>query len=150
MTVRELGAQDVSRMAEIVEACKIMMNLKAELNWDAASLRDALVRGRAIGAFIEGDMQAFILFVNALGSFADCIEIWCLATHPQFQGCGLMGRLIREVQSMTSEVWLEVHKSNSRAIEFYKNKGFQEVGIRVRYYQDGSDAYLFSWLSKRD
>jgi ribosomal protein S18 acetylase RimI-like enzyme len=39
-----------------------------------------------------------------------------------------------------------VHEANQNAIKFYKNKGFQQLGIRKKYYKDGGAALLFSWV----
>jgi hypothetical protein len=42
------------------------------------------------------------------------------------------------------EVTLEVKAHNSRAIGLYRKHGFVDVGLRRKYYADGSDALLMT------
>ena len=46
-----------------------------------------------------------------------------------------------------TDVTLEVRVSNEPAIALYRSFGFEEAGIRKRYYGDGEDA-LIMWLRK--
>jgi ribosomal-protein-alanine N-acetyltransferase len=43
-----------------------------------------------------------------------------------------------------TDITLEVRVSNVPAIALYKTFGFEEAGVRPRYYQDGEDA-LIMW-----
>lgn len=43
-----------------------------------------------------------------------------------------------------TEIWLEVSTQNFVALKTYKSCGFKEVGLRPRYYADGSDAVLMT------
>lgn len=79
---------------------------------------------------------------------SSCLEIWCLATHPAFQGEGVMSALLQELKLSTEEIWLEVHEWNTTAIHFYKNQRFQQVGRRSNYYKDGRAALLFTWKAE--
>ena len=38
--------------------------------------------------------------------------------------------------------YLEVRVDNAPAINFYKNNGFKELGLRKGYYRDGTDALV--------
>ncbi len=136
-------------MDTIVDQCRKSLGLRAELAWTRENLESAMNTGKALGALEEEKLMAFILFIEIGGLLPDAVEIWCLATHPEFQGRGIMGALLIEIQNTFGEVWLEVHERNLKALEFYKNKGFQQVGLRKRYYDDGADALLLSWSSKK-
>ena len=43
-----------------------------------------------------------------------------------------------------TDITLEVRVSNDPAIALYRSFGFEEAGVRRRYYQDGEDA-LIMW-----
>ena len=139
---RFLGA-----MGKIVEDCRQTMGLDAELNWNEGSLKESLKSAKVMGAVDEGDqLRAFVLLVELVGSSGEKgAEIWCLATDPTVQNRGLMGQLLDELKTHFAELWLEVHGRNQIAISFYIKQGFQQVGVRKKYYRDGADAVLFCW-----
>ncbi len=57
----------------------------------------------------------------------------------------LMKRLIRYAESQKiASIFLEVRASNREARLFYEKFGFQEIGIRKKYYQHPQDAVLMS------
>lgn len=77
----------------------------------------------------------------------DELHILKVATHPRFWGQGLATALLHAAREETerrrgSGLILEVRVSNRRAIELYRHLGYQVVGRRPRYYQDGEDALV--------
>ena len=57
----------------------------------------------------------------------------------------LISGIEQAVENGSRVVTLEVRKSNSVAIELYRKYGFQEVGLRRRYYSDdGEDAVIMT------
>ncbi|MCZ6539968.1 MAG: ribosomal protein S18-alanine N-acetyltransferase [Chloroflexi bacterium] len=57
----------------------------------------------------------------------------------------LISGIEQAVENNSRVVTLEVRKSNSVAIELYRKYGFQEVGLRRRYYSDdGEDAVIMT------
>jgi ribosomal protein S18 acetylase RimI-like enzyme len=146
-----LGPEHLRAMLIIIERCRKIMGLRAELNWSMDMLQDSLARGKALGYFDDGRLVSFVLFVELQAAEAthSLNEIWCLATDPSHQGRGLMARLLSHLQNQYQEIWLEVHEDNSVALAFYKGKGFQLVGQRRRYYTDGGAALQFSWVREK-
>ena len=58
-------------------------------------------------------------------------------------GTYLMSFLIKECEKLNiTKLTLEVSRTNFTALEFYSRFDFDTVGIRKRYYKDGSDAIL--------
>jgi ribosomal-protein-alanine N-acetyltransferase len=56
-------------------------------------------------------------------------------------GRGLVAALVAFArQSGARHVLLEVRRSNAPAIALYRGAGFEEVGVRARYYPDDEDA----------
>ena len=50
--------------------------------------------------------------------------------------------LVQARQTKSDAVLLEVRESNSAAREFYKELGFQEVGLRRKYYENPPEAAI--------
>jgi [ribosomal protein S18]-alanine N-acetyltransferase len=78
---------------------------------------------------------------------ADEGEVLKVAVHPAYRRRGLGKFLLEEMITVAfrrgaQTLHLEVRASNVGAITLYKLCGFQEVGTRRRYYEDGEDALL--------
>jgi ribosomal-protein-alanine N-acetyltransferase len=80
----------------------------------------------------------------------DEIHIATIATDPTRRresiGRRLMVHLLREAyQEGARKSFLEVRRSNEAAREMYRRLGYQEDGVRLRYYKDNhEDAILMS------
>jgi len=79
----------------------------------------------------------------------DELHILKVATHPRFQGMGLATALLQAayeegVRRKGTALTLEVRVSNRRAIALYRRLGYQVVGRRPGYYQDGEDALVMT------
>jgi len=78
---------------------------------------------------------------------ADEGEILKVAVHPAYRRCGFGKFLLNEVMTVACQrevqtLHLEVRVSNAGAIALYKLCGFQEIGMRRQYYENGEDALL--------
>ena len=74
-------------------------------------------------------------------------ELTYLSIHPTFKRKGLGKKLIKEIfkqcESFAIEkIQLEVSDKNLDALNFYHAFGFKTIGIRKKYYKDGSNALL--------
>lgn len=103
--------------------------------WTEKRLKEELVQAQGF-VWKAPDVQAFLLYRRTpIGA-----EITLLASAPKIRKKGVMkqliGSLIRSLEP-GEEVWLEVHEGNISARNLYKAMGFQEVGLRPRYYPDG-------------
>jgi ribosomal-protein-alanine N-acetyltransferase len=75
------------------------------------------------------------------------IHIHVIATHPDFRGRGIAGRLLDHVLEQGREAGytlatLEVRRSNQPATALYERAGFRAVHVRARYYQDDDEDAL--------
>ncbi len=75
------------------------------------------------------------------------LHILAIATHPDFRGRGIGGRVLAHVldvarRTSCSLATLEVRKSNKPAIAMYERAGFKTVHVRARYYQDDDEDAL--------
>lgn len=79
----------------------------------------------------------------------DEVQVINVATHPAHRRRGharlLLEELMRDARARGAvSATLEVRASNEPAIELYRAFGFESVGVRKRYYDDGEDAVLMS------
>ncbi len=84
---------------------------------------------------VEGQVAGYSCSWTVL----DQAELGNIAVAPPWQGRGL-GRLLLEESLLAlrargvATVFLEVRRSNLRAFELYRSRGFQRVGVRCNYY----------------
>ncbi len=71
-------------------------------------------------------------------------EVHTIGVDPAFQGHGIGRRLLDALLQFADDgcVYLEVRTDNAPAIALYRSAGFEQVGLRKRYYRmSGADAY---------
>lgn len=71
-------------------------------------------------------------------------EIHTIGVDPDYQGRGIGRRLLDEMLNVAGDavVHLEVRTDNAPALALYRSVGFNQVGLRRRYYRvSGADAY---------
>ena len=73
-------------------------------------------------------------------------ELWVLGVGVDlvWRRRGVATALVRECLARAPLVHLEVRASNAAARRLYEGLGFDEVGLRARYYADGDDAVLLT------
>tara|TARA_B100000609_G_C16979228_1_gene312958 strand:- start:68 stop:499 length:432 start_codon:yes stop_codon:yes gene_type:complete len=77
-----------------------------------------------------------------------CIaELTFISIHPTFKRKGIGKKLLEEILKKCNsfaveKIILEVSEKNIAALNFYRSFGFKTVGIRKKYYEDGSNALL--------
>lgn len=67
-----------------------------------------------------------------------------VSAHWQGRGVGkaLLRALLERADQFRAPVFLEVRTDNATAIALYRAHGFEQLGLRRRYYQpSGADAY---------
>jgi [ribosomal protein S18]-alanine N-acetyltransferase len=71
-------------------------------------------------------------------------EVHTIGVDPAYQGGGVGRRLLDELLKVAAGgvVHLEVRTDNAPAIALYRSVGFEQIGLRKRYYRvSGADAY---------
>jgi [ribosomal protein S18]-alanine N-acetyltransferase len=71
-------------------------------------------------------------------------EVHTIGVDPAYQGHGIGRRLLDELLGFADGgvVYLEVRTDNEAAIALYRSVGFEQIGVRKRYYRiSGADAY---------
>ncbi|WP_064091180.1 ribosomal protein S18-alanine N-acetyltransferase [Rossellomorea aquimaris] len=82
----------------------------------------------------------------------DEAHITNVAVLPSYRGLGLGEDLMRRIMDIAKEVGarvmtLEVRVSNQAAQHLYRKLGFQDGGIRKRYYSDNQEDALVMWVN---
>jgi [ribosomal protein S18]-alanine N-acetyltransferase len=90
---------------------------------------------------------ANIIGFAGLWLMVDEAHVTTIATHPEFRGLGagelLLASLVDIAYDIRAQVvTLEVRVSNSVAQNLYRKYGFQDAGIRRRYYSDNHEDAL--------
>lgn len=95
------------------------------------------------------DLASIIGFAG-LWLMVDEAHITTIATHPDYRGRGVGELLLSALIDISYEigarmVTLEVRVSNHVAQNLYRKYGFQEYGVRRRYYSDNHEDALIMW-----
>lgn len=143
MRIEPLRRTDLARCAELE---KILFD--GDDPWSEAALRSELDCGHYyLGAYVDGVGlvgYAGISLVGGAGEAEGCVHN--IAVDPSWQGKGvgraMLDALLARADELGAPVFLEVRTDNHPAIGLYESRGFRQVGIRRRYYQQsGADAH---------
>jgi ribosomal-protein-alanine N-acetyltransferase len=90
-----------------------------------------------------------VLAYGGMWLMVDEAHIATVASHPGYRGCGLgqwlmLGLLEEAVARGAFRSTLEVRVTNAPAISLYQKLGYEMVGMRRHYYQDGENAYIMT------
>ncbi len=134
------------QMEDIAEVLEIQNSLGFQ-DWSEQSFRSEVSNtDYSIPLIFKNDR---ILGYMVTRIVADEAELCSIAVRKENEGKGVAHRLLATCDSILDarsirQMFLEVRISNSRAIQFYHRNGFQDMGLRKKYYQDGEDALLMS------
>lgn len=83
----------------------------------------------------------------AIQDLAGEVEMTQIAILPSHQELGLASQLMTHLDSIESDIFLEVRESNHRAQGLYQKFGFKFIGKRPDYYRNPIETAL---LMKRE
>lgn len=140
MHVQHAGKTYAHLLASMHAQC---FDSKAQWNQTAIT---ALLSSPGVHAgigMVEDQPAGFIM----LRSVADEAEILTICVLPEYRKCGVAQCLLAwgaQVgrQNGVQTWFLEVSVNNQSARTLYEKQGFEKLGLRKRYYEDGSDALI--------
>ena len=145
MILRRAGADDIDRIAEMEKLCFPEDPWSREM---VATEFSGLNPTRYYAAEEDGQIVAYagIWVIPPEGYITN------VAVLPECRRKGIASAVLRQMidESLAegvTDITLEVRVSNAPAIALYKTFGFEEAGIRPKYYQDKEDA-LIMWLHR--
>lgn len=137
MLIRKMALEDIPAVVEIENQC-------FSLPWSAKSFEDSLSREDTIflvcevkdenasDSHIAGYMGLYVSFDEA--------SVTNVAVSPDFRKKGYGEALVESAKIIVKEagaecIFLEVRQSNVPALSLYKKLGFEELGIRKKFYE---------------
>ena len=125
--------------------CCYELDLKSIKHWNQNQWEKELKKNyvTALGIYLNDT----IIGVCVFHKIHDEAEIRYLSVDPNYKRRGLGKKLIYNIfqeckDENIKKIFLEVSIKNKQALSFYDYLGFETIGIRKKYYKDGSDALL--------
>ncbi|MDR8408761.1 ribosomal protein S18-alanine N-acetyltransferase [Nonomuraea sp. 3-1Str] len=115
--------------------------------WSEGMMRGELADQPRTRHYVVALVDDVIIGYAGMAAAADQADVQTIAVLQAHQGTGVGGamlaELLREARGRGArEMFLEVRDDNPRARGVYEHFGFEEIGIRRRYYDDGTDAIM--------
>ena len=132
MLIRNMTAEHISAVVEIEKEC-------FSLPWSEKSFAESIVREDTIFLVCEEKDGAIMGYIGMYLSF-DEASITNVAVASQFRKRGCGKQLVIAAKTAAKEagaesIFLEVRVSNVPAISLYKKQGFENLGIRKKFYE---------------
>jgi len=155
MLVRRMTLEDIQAVADIEKQC-------FSQPWSEKSFEDSISREDTIFLVCEENVDSQVLEVQEAGSASvitgyigmylsfDEASITNVAVSSAYRKKGYGEQLVAVAKLAAKEanaetIFLEVRVSNEPAISLYKKMGFEELGIRKKFYEHPvEDAYIMS------
>lgn len=140
----EIGALTYADAARCAELEAILFD--GDDPWPAVAFKRELDsrHNHYVGARSDGVLVGYA-GISRLGRVAPFeYEVHTIGVDPAYQGQGIGRRLLDNLLEFAdgAVVFLEVRTDNEVALELYRSLGFEQVGLRKRYYRiSGADAY---------
>ncbi|HET9905574.1 MAG TPA: ribosomal protein S18-alanine N-acetyltransferase [Anaerolineales bacterium] len=124
------------------------------LPWPERSFRFDLTDNPASRCWVaELDGKVVGMIVSWL--IVDEVHVATIATHPEYRRRGIAKRLLTHTLQHLKEEgaqssFLEVRASNFAAQDMYRKFGYEETGLRPRYYKDNDEDAILMTLESLD
>lgn len=141
VTLGALTAADAARCAELERQL-----FDGDDPWPAAAFNRELAspHNHYVAARV-GDTLVGYAGISRLGRTPPFeYEVHTIGVDAAYQGQGIGRRMLDELLAFAEGgvVYLEVRTDNDAAIGLYRSVGFEQIGVRRRYYRaSGADAY---------
>ncbi len=142
MLIRKMTLDDLDQVTAIDR-------VSFSLPWPERSFRFDLTDNPASRCWVaELDGKVVGMIVSWL--IVDEVHVATIATHPEYRRRGIAKRLLTHTLQHLKEEgaqssFLEVRASNFAAQDMYRKFGYEETGLRPRYYKDNDeDAILMT------
>ncbi|WP_431930559.1 ribosomal protein S18-alanine N-acetyltransferase [Nonomuraea jabiensis] len=115
--------------------------------WSEGMMRGELADMPRSRHYVVALVDGEIIGYAGLAAAVDQADVQTIAVLEKHQGTGIGGALLTELLAEAGrrgarEIFLEVRADNPRAQAVYRHYGFEEIGTRRRYYDDGTDAIM--------
>lgn len=140
--VMPMTKKDIDEVLQLERLC-------FHVPWSREAFRMEIEKNQCAKYYIVRDNNHLIGY-GGMWLILDEAHITNIAVHPDHrrQGVGrlIMETLMKEAAGLNMErMTLEVRVSNKAAIALYKSLGFEEGGIRKKYYSNNLEDALIMW-----
>jgi len=141
--IRNMTVEDLDQVMSLELAC-------FSVPWTKESFENELTKN-LLAKYILIEEDGEIIGYGGVWYVMDEGHITNVAIHPNHRKKGLGKKLVEKMKKNASihgikHMTLEVRVSNIAAITLYKRMGFQEAGIRPKYYTDNLEDALIMWV----
>ena len=114
--------------------------------WNYETLEEDFKNSKYLVAKQNNEIVGFIGTRTILNE----LEIMNIVTREDKQNKGIASNLLSYVirKNIVNKINLEVNEHNIKAIKLYRKFGFQDVGIRKKYYNGKDDAIMMTLVTK--
>ena len=145
--VRKMTMDDIEQVLAIDR-------VSFSLPWPERSFRFELTDNPASRCWVA-EMDGKLVGMIVAWLIVSEVHVATLATHPDFRRQGIAKKLLaytlRELRNEGAQSsFLEVRASNFAAQEMYRKFGYEESGVRPRYYRDNDEDALLMTLESLD
>ena len=142
ISIRAMTLEDLPSVMRIENTC-------FSDAWSEQSFRDDLGNENYcyLAATVEDQLVGYCGYLKAI----DTADIVNVAVDPDFQRKGIGGLMLEAlmdhgIRNGVSVFFLEVRMTNETAVRLYRKAGFEQIGVRKKYYTDPvEDALIFTW-----
>jgi [ribosomal protein S18]-alanine N-acetyltransferase len=115
--------------------------------WSEGMMRGELADQPRTRHYVVAVVDGEIIAYAGLAVAADQADVQTIAVLESHRGTGVGGAMLAELLDVAyrrgaREIFLEVREDNPVARGVYTHFGFEEIGTRRRYYDDGTDAIM--------
>lgn len=145
--IRKMTLDDIEQVVAIDR-------VSSNLPWPERSFSFELTDNPASRCWVA-EVDGKIVGMIVVWLIVDEVHVAIIATHPEFRRQGIAKNLLSHaLQHLSTEgaqsSFLEVRASNLAAQGLYRKFGFEESGVRRRYYRDNDEDALLMTLESLD
>lgn len=145
--IRKMTMDDIEKVVAIDR-------VSFSLPWPERSFRFELTDNPASRCWVA-EVDGKIAGMVVVWLIVDEVHIATIATHPEFRRQGIAKNLLSyALQNLSTEgaqsSFLEVRAGNLAAQEMYRKFGYEESGVRRRYYRDNDEDAILMTLESLD
>ena len=136
--VRKLSTQDVSEI--------LLIQAESNLSyWSEESYKEEAIRADTLSfvAINKYETVGFIVARILQSESHNEVEIYNFGVLKKYQKLGVGSKLLQKLFTKLGEkksiIWLEVRKSNIKALNFYEKYNFEKIGTRKNFFSNPTE-----------
>lgn len=143
ISLRQMIEEDIEGVLEIEKEC-------FETPWSLNAFKMELKSDIAL--YIVARDEEKVVGYGGLWNILNEGHITNIAVSEEFRNKGIGSKILSELIEVsksknTSSMTLEVRRNNESAKHLYKKYGFEEAGVRPKYYADNNEDAIIMWLT---